>query len=165
MHPTSTSLSASRDTTHNLTTLNLDRGSGQLLFERYQTGSLSNWCWQGIPLKYIDKFRVVKLWVVSREADSDVLVGCIPSGRYGSQSGLLLKVMNMQLDKSFAYSSDFPIYTFFSFFSKTTHNLTTLNLDRGSGQLLFERYQTGSLSNWCWQGIPLKYIDRQANLE
>jgi hypothetical protein len=29
-----------------------------------------------------------------------------------------------------------------------------LNLDRGSGQLLFERYQTGSLSNWCWQGIP-----------
>jgi hypothetical protein len=32
--------------------------------------------------------------------------------------------------------------------------LTTQNLDRGSGQLLFERYQTGSLSNWCWQGIP-----------
>jgi hypothetical protein len=24
--------------------------------------------------------------------------------------------MNMQLDKSFAYSSDFPIYTFFSIF-------------------------------------------------
>ena len=41
--------SASLDTTYNSTTLNLDRGSGQLLFERYQTGSLSNWCWQGIP--------------------------------------------------------------------------------------------------------------------
>jgi hypothetical protein len=26
-------------------------------------------------------------------------------------------------------------------------------IDRGSGQLLFERYQTGRLSNWCWQGI------------
>jgi hypothetical protein len=49
IRPTSTALSASPDITYNLMTLSLDTGSGQLLFERYQTGSLSNWCWQGIP--------------------------------------------------------------------------------------------------------------------
>jgi hypothetical protein len=36
--------------------------------------------------------------------------------------------------------------------TKQTNTLGTDHLTYG--QLLFERYQTGSLSNWCWQGIP-----------
>jgi hypothetical protein len=63
----------------------------------------------------LSKFRVVKLEVVSSEADSAVLVGCIPSGRYGSQSGLLLKIWTWNLTNLSPIPLTF-LYTLFFFY-------------------------------------------------
>jgi hypothetical protein len=79
--------------------------------------------------------------------------------------------MHMQLDKSFAHSSDFPKYTFFylsyflcnscfflrivqNYLLDTTYNLTILNLDRGSGQLLLKDTKQGASATGAGQGIP-----------